>query len=66
MAFDFSNWLPFRRATAWTGAALIAATLGVAGWQTGGARAETPAAAAQAPAATRTAGGHSRRRDVLR
>jgi serine protease Do len=52
MAFDFSNWLPFRRATAWTGAALIAATLGVAGWQTGGARAETPAAAAQAPAAT--------------
>src|SRR6185436_14308334 len=43
MSFEFSNTRPFRRATAWTGAALVAATLGVAGWQAGGARAETPA-----------------------
>ena len=47
MSFEFSKSRPFRRATAWTGAALVAATLGVAGWQAGGARAETPAAAVQ-------------------
>lgn len=52
MSFDSFNWRPFRRATAWTGAAVVAATLGVAGWQAVGARAETPAAAAQAQAAT--------------
>ena len=43
MSFEFSKSRPFRRATAWTGAALVAATLGVAGWQAGGARAQTPA-----------------------
>jgi serine protease Do len=47
MSFEFSKSRPFRRATAWTGAALVAATLGVAGWQAGGARAETSAAAVQ-------------------
>jgi serine protease Do len=52
MSFDSFHWRPFRRATAWTGAALVAATLGAAGWQAVGARAETPAAAAQAQAAT--------------
>jgi Do/DeqQ family serine protease len=48
MSLDFFHLRPSRRATAWTGAALVAATLGVANWQAGGASAETPAAAAQA------------------
>jgi serine protease Do len=54
MSFDFSEQRPFRRATAWTGAVLLVLTLGAAGWQAAGARAETPAAAAaQAPAGPR-------------
>jgi serine protease Do len=52
MSFEFSKSRPFRRATAWTGATFVVATLGVAGWQAGGARAETAAAAEQAQAAT--------------
>ena len=54
MSFDFSDQRPFRRATAWTGAVFLVLTLGAAGWQAAGARAETPAAAdAQAPAGPR-------------
>jgi serine protease Do len=54
MSFEWSNFRPFRRATAWTAAALVAATLGVAGWQAVGTGAETSAspAAAQAQAVT--------------
>src|SRR5262245_48709540 len=52
MSLEFSKSRPFLRATAWAGGALVVATLGVAGWQAGGARAETPAAAAQAQAET--------------
>src|SRR5262245_6071619 len=51
MSFEFSKSRPFQRATAWTGAALVAATLGVAGWQAAGALAETQAAAPAQPAA---------------
>ncbi len=54
MSFDFSEQRPFRRATACTGAVLLVLTLGAAGWQAAGARAETPAAAdAQAQATSR-------------
>jgi serine protease Do len=59
MSFEFSKSRPFRRATAWTGAALVAATIGVAGWHAGSAQEAKPAAATQAqPAAGARPGSH--------